>query len=99
MNTSQQVWKVYSFTTWGSNGHSVLKEMLYDSLKKVHRRELPKALTTITWLCIFASYHAIFPTMQAAIAFIVYQQKANIFNFLGMAAKFVWFILVPYHIA
>ena len=60
MNTSQQVWKVYSFTTWGSNGHSVLKEMLYDSLKKVHRRELPKALTTITWLCIFASYHAIF---------------------------------------
>ena len=37
--------------------------------------------------------------MQAAIAFIVYQQKANIFNFLGMAAKFVWFILVPYHIA
>ena len=28
--------------------------------KKVHRRWLLKALTTITWLCIFASYHAIF---------------------------------------
>ena len=39
-----------------------------------------------------------FPTMQASIAFMVYQQKANIFNFLEMAAKFVWFIPVPYHI-
>ena len=27
----QQVREVYSFTTWGSNGHSVLKEILYDS--------------------------------------------------------------------
>ena len=58
MNTSQQVWKVYSFTTWGSNGHSVLKEMLYDSLKKVHRRELPKALTTILG---FVFLHPIMP--------------------------------------
>ena len=30
--TSQQVWVVYSFTTWGSsNGNSVLREILYDS--------------------------------------------------------------------
>ena len=28
--------------------------------KKVHRKWLLKALTTITWHCIFASYHAIF---------------------------------------
>ena len=31
MNTSQQVWEVYSFTTWGSNSNSVLKEIPYDS--------------------------------------------------------------------
>ena len=79
MNISQQVWEVYSFTNWGSNGNSVLKEILYVykegniffyilnkivltryTPKKVHRRSLLKALTTITWLCIFASYHAIF---------------------------------------
>ena len=51
---------------------------------------------TITWLCIFASYHAIFPTMQASIAFIVYQQKANIFNFLQMAAKYGSTSSLPY---
>ena len=47
--------------------------------KKVHRKWLLKALTTITWHWIFASYHAIFfPAMQVSIAFITYQQKANI---------------------
>ena len=34
--------------------------------------------------------------MQTSIAFILYQQKANIFNFLEMAAKFAWLRPVPY---
>ena len=37
-----------------------------------------------------------FPTMQASIAFIVYQQKANIFNFLQMAAKYGPTSSLPY---
>ena len=37
-----------------------------------------------------------FLTMQASIAFIVYQQKANIFNFLQMAAKYGPTSSLPY---
>ena len=81
MNTSQQVWKVYSSplrdqmitVCWkkycmipvykeGNILFYILNKIVLTRYtpKKVHRRWSLKALTTITWLCIFASYHAIF---------------------------------------